>query len=255
MVKTRRDLTGDKIGNFLVLCQTDDYISPKGTRRAQWKCQCLLCGNDEVVIMDTVLRKGTKESCGCLYDLTGKKFGRLQVIGEYELNHLLDGNKKWRCICDCGNNDVVVQRSALTSGNTQSCGCIQRELMSDRQSKENTYNLNGEYGIGWTTNTNKEFYFDLEDYDKIKDYTWIEDLATENYHSLRAYEKSTCDRIKMSALLGYKNYDHTNRNPFDNRKSNFRPATAQENARNRSVSKNNTSGFIAKLRAIATLCF
>ena len=33
-------------------------------------------------------------------------------------------------------------------------------------------------------------------------------------------------------------------NLYDNRKNNFRPATYQENARNRSLSKKNTSGFI-----------
>ena len=32
--------------------------------------------------------------------------------------------------------------------------------------KSNIYDLSGEYGVGWTSNTNEEFYFDLEDYDK-----------------------------------------------------------------------------------------
>lgn len=31
----------------------------------------------------------------------------------------------------------------------------------------NTYDLSGEYGIGYTTK-GEEFWFDLEDYDKIK---------------------------------------------------------------------------------------
>ena len=40
--------------------------------------------------------------------------------------------------------------------------------------KNNTYDLSGEYGIGYTSK-GEEFYFDLEDYDLIKDYCWRTD--------------------------------------------------------------------------------
>ena len=33
--------------------------------------------------------------------------------------------------------------------------------------------MSNDYGVGYTTNTNKEFYFDLEDYDLIKEYKII----------------------------------------------------------------------------------
>ena len=36
--------------------------------------------------------------------------------------------------------------------------------------KENIYDLSGEFGIGYCTNTGSPFYFDLEDYNKIKNY-------------------------------------------------------------------------------------
>ncbi|WP_368488451.1 hypothetical protein [Clostridium sp. BJN0013] len=37
--------------------------------------------------------------------------------------------------------------------------------------KYNTYDLTGEYGIGYDAKGNI-FYFDLEDYDRIKDFYW-----------------------------------------------------------------------------------
>ena len=107
----------------------------------------------------------------------------------------------------------------------------------------NVYNLDGEYGIGWTTNTNREFYFDLEDYDKIKDYCWYESYyKNTQYSRLLANDLINHKIIYFHHLLGFRFYDHKDRNTFNNRKNNFRLATQQENTRNRSVSKNNTSG-------------
>lgn len=110
--------------------------------------------------------------------------------------------------------------------------------------QKNTYDLSGEYGIGWTSNTNKEFYFDLEDYDKIKDYCWYETSNGARYNYLAAKNKETNKRIKMHQLLGFSGYDHINRNPMDNRKGNLRQATRQENNRNHVIGKNNSSGII-----------
>ena len=51
---------------------------------------------------------------------------------------------------------------------------VSRHTDSRFNVKYNKYDLLGSFGVGWTTNTNKEFWFDLEDYDKIKDYCWAE---------------------------------------------------------------------------------
>lgn len=56
-----------------------------------------------------------------LKDLTGQKFGRLTVIERAE--NAKDGRAHWRCHCDCG-NEVTVSSYHLTSGHTQSCGCL-----------------------------------------------------------------------------------------------------------------------------------
>ena len=108
----------------------------------------------------------------------------------------------------------------------------------------NKYDLSGEYGIGWTSNTNKEFYFDLQDYELICKYTWYEHInKSTGYHSLRTRDKDTRESISMTSLLDCKSYDHIDRNPLNCRRSNLRIATQRQNTMNRSKMKNNTSGI------------
>jgi hypothetical protein len=58
-------------------------------------------------------------------DLTGQRFGRLTVTGDWEVRK--SGQQRcWRCLCDCG-KETWVCASSLTTGNTKSCGCFQRE--------------------------------------------------------------------------------------------------------------------------------
>lgn len=61
-------------------------------------------------------------------DLTGQKFGRLSVIGRTPNNKA--GRTMWKCRCDCGNERVVMGKS-LRNGHTQSCGCLNKEVVSN----------------------------------------------------------------------------------------------------------------------------
>ena len=54
----------------------------------------------------------------------GKKYGRLTVISEHGQGH--HGEILWLCDCECGNRKTV-PGSALRSGKTLSCGCLQAE--------------------------------------------------------------------------------------------------------------------------------
>lgn len=61
-------------------------------------------------------------------DLTGQRYGRLTVV-EQAKTHVTPGGRNvymWRCFCDCG-KESIVSTSALRSGDTKSCGCLQRE--------------------------------------------------------------------------------------------------------------------------------
>lgn len=56
-------------------------------------------------------------------DITNQKFGRLIVISRGP--NTKEKATQWVCLCACGAAKVV-RGASLRSGNTQSCGCLQR---------------------------------------------------------------------------------------------------------------------------------
>lgn len=180
---------------------------------------------------------------GRLIDLTGQKFGRLMVkrLGKHGSNI----KTTWFCTCDCGADDVEVRADQLKSGETKSCGCYNnencRELGKQRK-KYNTYDMTGKYGMGYTTNGEK-FYFDIEDYDKIKDCYW----SVGNTGYMRTADNNGNWMLMHRLIAGILDdpkfqVDHINHNTTDNRKVNLRVCSNSENARNRDVSKYNKTG-------------
>ena len=73
-------------------------------------------------------------------DLSGKRYGRLIVNHRAEDNISKSGYRTvmWECSCDCGNK-VIVRGKCLRSGTTKSCGCLVKELMSQRASKHHGF--------------------------------------------------------------------------------------------------------------------
>jgi hypothetical protein len=171
-------------------------------------------------------------------DLTGKKFGRLTV--KKTAPKKKSNTTRWLCVCDCGNYTETT-RTSLIKGHSKSCGCLATELFIKRSRKTNKYDLSNTFGIGYTSNTNNLFIFDLEDYEKIKNYCWYE--TTNNYIETRTNRK----RIALHTLvLNVKNsdeIDHINREKNDNRKGNLRLVTRQQNCMNKSIQSNNKSGI------------
>lgn len=177
-------------------------------------------------------------------NLTGLIFGRLKVIRQD--NDYIDKNGKhramWLCECSCDNKTLIsVRGDSLTNNHTKSCGCLQSEnahKIGKLNQEYNKYSLSGEYGIIWSANTNERIYFDLEYADLLLRYNW--------YVDPQGYAAASINRkkVKMHILLGYKKYDHHNRNKLDNRKENLVQCTTQENTRNGSLRSTNKSGFI-----------
>lgn len=174
-------------------------------------------------------------------DLIGKKFGFLKVI-DRDNDYISPKGvhySKFKCKCDCGNIKSIIG-SSLLSGCTKSCGCLVKKIVSENQRKKrscNKYDLSGEYGIGYTSNTNESFYFDLEDYDKIKKYYWLKDS---NGYLVSTREKIVykMHRLIMDCTDSKIFVDHINHNTLDNRKCNLRMASQKQNCWNRFYGKN-----------------
>lgn len=67
-----------------------------------------------------------------LIDLTGKRFGRLIVIKLSGRNK--HGHLRWLCLCSC-KKEVVILGINLRRGDTQSCGCLNKEKIVQRSTK------------------------------------------------------------------------------------------------------------------------
>ena len=131
MGRPKIDLTGQKFGRLLVIEQ--DTTKPTGSGKpVYWKCKCE-CSNICSVRYDKLVN-GEVRSCGCLSkeirtalfldDLTGKRFGKLEVImRDPDMPHGKAIPAYWICQCDCGNM-VTVRADHLKNGTTTSCGCI-----------------------------------------------------------------------------------------------------------------------------------
>lgn len=178
-------------------------------------------------------------------DLCGQIFNDLLVLywdTDPPNTERIKGNATglWKCLCmKCG-EFAWANTDELKDGRRKSCRECGRIKKSTRRYKIK-YDLSGEYGIGYTYNTNKEFYFDLEDYDLIKDFSW-----KENTNGYIVANKNNREILMHRLILGVTDkdqvVDHIKHNVNDNRKSMLRITTTQNNTRNEVLAINNTSG-------------
>lgn len=176
-----------------------------------------------------------------LKDETGNRYGKLTVIERHYYEGKNNG-AKWMCECDCGNNHIVAG-GQLRNGTTTSCGCVykkNKEEMYKRIKEENktTYNILKNCGMGITAKGDV-FIFDIEDYNKIKEYNW---RKTKNEYFVGTKRVNILlQRLIMNEPYGLV-VDHMNHNRWDNRKSNLRVCTYKENNQNKRKLDSNTSG-------------
>lgn len=164
---------------------------------------------------------------------------KLTVLYQVEDHVTKGGNRvsQWLCECSCQeHNRIVTRGDNLRNGVTKSCGCYRKDVLSE--TKKNEVKFFNDYCVLLETNTGKEVFFDSFNAQKILQYTWSED--SHGYPCAWIDGKKT----RMHVLLGYKGYDHKNRNKKDNRVQNLRPCTTQNNTRNRTKKEGCSSKYI-----------
>lgn len=157
-----------QFGNLKVLSLSD----PSKARPIDyWICSCE-CGNT-VSILHSRIRNGEITDCGCkdfrqyrFKDITGQHFGKLTAISPILDKEEQGHSKKWKCLCDCG-NEVIVTTDALQKGNTMSCGCLkqsQGEFLIEQILKENNIPFEKEkYAFDYKTGGKARFDFFVDD--------------------------------------------------------------------------------------------
>jgi len=205
------------------------------------------------------LNSGNVVSCGCykddlkqerFKDLAGLKFNKLTVLNlgkpySEKCNRTKNGyllRRTWDCLCDCGNVKYGVLEKQLKDGSVKSCGCLIKEKskINGKNSKRyNRYDLSKEYCIGYDSN-NREFFFDIEDYEKIKNINWH--VKYNNYVEGKDEQQNNISLHRL--IMGFPNYhiDHINHQPNDNRKINLRLVNRSQNQANTKLRIDNTSG-------------
>lgn len=137
-------------------------------------------------------------------NLIGQSFGRLKVIELYSRGK----NSKWKCSCACGTKKVVIACD-LRSGNTKSCGCLAKEMISKRSTTHGMfgtrpYNIWNQMKLRCKKNYfQRKFYFDkgiivcdkwktFESFWSDMKYGYADHLTIDRIDNTKGYSKENC---------------------------------------------------------------
>lgn len=176
---------------------------------------------------------------GKINDLTSKTFGRLTV--KYRGENTPQGLTRWWCQCNCGNPELILVKGTLLSfGKVKSCGCLHKDAMKQRRSK-NKYLYNLDSYIGYDNNEHS-FLIDIDDYEKVCQYYWYQN--SDGYFVTHIGNKTLLlHRFVMNATKD-EIVDHRFHDTSDNRKCVLRKCTSSDNNSNKKITDKNKSGVV-----------
>lgn len=136
-----------------------------------------------------------------MLDITGQRFGKLTAVKFAETK---GERAHWLCRCDCG-NETVKSGKSLRNGSCQSCGCILRQIVIERNKGMASHGLSSHpiYAIWWAM---QRRCYDKLDYE-YKNYGQRGIKVCDRWHDLVAFYDDNIDLYEKGLQLDRKDND------------------------------------------------
>jgi hypothetical protein len=173
----------------------------------------------------------------CFIDLSGQPFGKWTVLERGESG--CQGQARFKCRCECGNVRLVYAQS-LRRGRSKSCGRCpnpnKAEHLPDGSTALILERRNGD---------TFQCFIDTVDYALVQPYHWHVIVPRGG-----GFYAANSQKIFIHQLLlgGLKDADHRDRNGLNNRRSNLRPATRQQQQANH---RKHSDGLTSPYRGVS----
>ncbi len=226
----RKDITGQRFGRLVAVRPTEKKAN--GGRVWEFICDC---GNRLEAPISKVT-SGNTNSCGCYrtdivreinyVDLSGRRFGMLEVIGKSK--ETKNGALLWECRCDCG-KIVQYTTNQLNTGAKLNCGCnpnykffcVYKHVFTDgkvyigKTSRMPIYRwqtsgyYSGQYAIARAiAETGSDNWIDLIDhYYLSKKDEWVKWTRSLGFNDTNLYSKNGAEKLEKKWIAIYNSTD------------------------------------------------
>jgi hypothetical protein len=225
------DLSGCTYGRLTVL-----GVEPGPAGVYLWKCRCV-CGN-ETKVATASLTSGNTASCGCTrteskprIEMIGRRFGKLVVVSHAGFcGQSPRKRNRWECQCDCGRT-AIVDGGHLRNGHSSSCGCkAGKPDWSPVDCGDGTMLIPLTMGYQAT--------IDTSDFAMVKNHCWSVKLTNHTRYAQTFVGRRPLQIHRAILLPGPDQVvDHIDGDGLNNRRSNMRLCTSQQNSCNRGRNK------------------
>lgn len=229
---------GDEFGRLTVLEETGR--DRHGHRQYKYQCTCGELG----YAISGFLRSNSNVMCRKCARIEAGLARRIELVGKIVNNWevICEAGKDkhdaihYLCRCVCCGSEQVKTGSAIRR-RKKMAGC--RSCFPDYR-----FRTDGKDAVG-TLDDGTEFTIDAEMIPKVSSVRWVRSKGRCPGYIISGYGQSTIYLHRLVlGVQGSERVDHVNRDKADCRRANLRLCTTQQNNWNKSLQRNNTTGYV-----------